>query len=417
MWESLWEANMRCVVPFLLLLPSSPLLAQQEQAPQEQPTIVVTGQRIQDLRDALARCLARHCPPNEDADATLALAEGLFLNGDYRDGREAVGASLRRNRDEARGYPEPVSDLYRAHARLSRHLGEYQDSRRSAYGILSALQEGIAQEDHRHFTARLEISEQLMQSGNFPSARRELEQLAGVARAAGREDVATVAELRILWFQNIVDPTSRARGQLEEMARLTAPAERMRANGARLLLARLYRAEGNSARADALLAEVGRAGASGASRRLLFSPPYQLQVTDPVAVRDTVDSAGMNSGPMAGGNFQVANVLSSLSDNFEDKWIDVGYWITPDGRVSGFEILRNHNDPDWADPLIVSIRGRIYTAAAEPTYRLERYTYTAGYRELTGSHIRRRTRAARVETLDLTTNDAPPPPEPSGGSI
>ncbi|HEV2817365.1 MAG TPA: hypothetical protein VGW40_09130 [Allosphingosinicella sp.] len=383
-----------------------------EPPPQQAPTIVVTGPRLQDYRDRLAQCLARRCPTNEDADATLALAEALFLNGDYHEGRAVVQASLRRNARQAGAFPEPVSDLYRAHSRLSRHLGEDSDARRSAFGILSALQTGIPREDHRHFTARLELSELLMNSGNLAGAKRELEQLARIARAAGREDVAIMAELRTLWFELLADNQADARARLTEMSRLTAPDQRLRAAGAKLLLARLYRGEGQTERADALLAEVGGA-VNGARRRLLHAPPYQLQVLDHARVRDTVDSPGQNGGgPLALGNFNVTNVLMSLPDNFEDKWIDVGFWIMPDGRVAGLEILRSRNNPDWADPMIASMRGRVYSAGPEPTYRVERYTYTTGYERRTGTNIRRRSRAARVEYLDLTAPGqvtGPPP--------
>src|SRR5687768_1271471 len=102
---------MRVATALALILLAAPAAAQQNERYTE-PTepIVVTGLRIQDYRDRLAACLARNCPPDEDADATLALAEAYFLNGDYVEGRQAVQASLGRNRDEARGYPEPVSD-------------------------------------------------------------------------------------------------------------------------------------------------------------------------------------------------------------------------------------------------------------------------------------------------------------------
>jgi hypothetical protein len=380
------------------------------QPPQGEPQrIIVTGVRIQDYRDRLAACLARHCPTNEDADATLALAEAYFLEGQYADGRAAVRSSLNRNARNARNFPEPVSDLYRAHARLSEHLGLYPDARRSSYGVLRALREGIPTEDYRHFTARLELSERMMGEGDFRTAKHELEELIRVARAAGREDVAIVAELRILWFEDIVDRQSSARSRLTEMSQLTAPADRFRSIGAKLVLARIYRTENQDARADALLAEVGRA-ANGTRRRLIHSPRYELQVQNHTRVRDTVDS-GAGVGPMAGANFEVTNVLSELSDNFEDKWIDVGFWIMPDGHVAGFEILRHHNNTDWADPMLASLRGRVYSAGPEPTYRLERYTYTARYEQRTGSHIARRTRDAHVEYLDLTTSgDAPGPP-------
>lgn len=396
---------MRGLLLLALLAGASPAFAQAQEAGDAQPTIVVTGQRLQGYRDALERCLARHCPPNEDADATLALAEALFLNGAYHEGRDAVQASLRRNQDRAHDYPEPVSDLYRAHARLSRHLGQDTDARRSSYGILSALQEGIPQEDYRHFTARLEISENLMLAGNYNSARRQLIELAQVARRAGREDVATIAELRMLWFDNIAHPEGEARSRLILMARDTAPAHRMRATGAKLLLARIYRTDGHMAQADALLAEIGRSAAGGTHRRLITSPPYTLQIGDPNDVADNM-----------GESLNTANVLSRMSDNFEDKWIDVGFWVLPNGHVSGLEVVRDRNNNGWARPLLDSIGGRVYSEGPEPTYRLERYTYTAPYERVTGTNIPRRSRRARVEYLDLTQNEPPPMPPPTEAS-
>jgi hypothetical protein len=391
---------------YALLLSAAALSQQQQQLsdPSSQPDIIVTGQRLQDFRDALARCLARNCPPNEDADATLALAEALLLNGEYHEGRETVRASLGRNRDEARGFPEPVSDLFRAHSRLSRHLGQDVDARRSAYGILGALQEGLPEEDYRHFTARLEISELLMQSGNYNSARRQLEDLQRVARAAGREDVATMAELRMLWFENMAHPRSDASRRLLDISRDTT--NRLRATGAKLLLARIYRQQNRAEEADALLAEIGRSYGGRGRRQLISAPRYQLQVTDPTLISDDFGEA-----------FPSGNVLNRLSDNFEDKWIDVGFWVLPDGHVSDVEVVREDNNNGWADPLIDSIRGRVYSEGPEPTYRLERYTYTAPYERVTGTNIPRRSRRARVEYLDLTQNEPPAPPPGATTSV
>jgi hypothetical protein len=382
---------MRLVLLAASLLASAPVLAQQAPAPGQPQSITVTGIRVQDYRDRLAACLARHCPTNEDADATLALAEALFLNGDYAEGRDTVRASLNRNAGNARNFPEPVSDLYRAHSRLSRHLGYDSDARRSAYGILRALREGIPQEDHRHFTARLEIIDLLMRSANFDSARRELERLEQSARQAGREDIAVIAELRMLLVQDLMAPHAEARQHLIQISRLTGADDRMRAMGAKILLSRLYREEGNVARADALLAEVGQTMRGRSSRRLLYAPTYQLAV-----------QGGQELIP------------GGIPDNFEDKWIDVGFWVMADGHVSGLEVIRNHNNPDWADPLLRSIRGRRYSEGPEPSYRMERYTYTAAYTTRTGTRLAVRSEVARVEFLDLTTDDPPPslPPSP-----
>ncbi|HYI63722.1 MAG TPA: hypothetical protein VEW71_02435 [Allosphingosinicella sp.] len=399
---------MRHALPFALFAATSAVTADASHQEQAQPTIVVVGQRISDHRNTLAACLARRCPTNEDADASLALAEALFLDGDYREGRDVLQASLRRNQRNARAFPEPVSDLYRAHARISRHLGFVNDTRRSTYGILSALQEGIPEEDHRHFTARFELSEHLIRSGNIVSARRELARLAEVARDAGRDDVVALAELRGLWFDYIAarsgEEGSRAQDaqlRLLRFSRLTDPAQRIRAIGAKVLLARIYRNEGNAARADALLAEIGRSGARGTSRPLLHSPPYEL-VVQQIPPMDGASSIRelirYNSG------------YGSTSDNFERQWIDVGFWVLPNGQVSGLEILRQGAVPDWADPLLVSIRGRRYAEAAEASYRLERYSYTSDYERALRSHMPQRSRRARVEYLDLTTGERPPNP-------
>ena len=392
---------MRAALASLLMMISLPAAAQEPAPAQdEQPgePIIVTGIRIQDYRTRLEACLARNCPPNEDADATLALAEALFLNGDYEEGRLAVHESLRRNRDEARGYPEPVSDLYRAHSRLSRHLGFDADALRSTHGILDALQDGIPQEDYRHFTARFEIAEMQMMMGRLNGAERELSRLAGAARAAGREDVATMAELRTLWYQWIAFPEGPARSRLIEMSRWTDPGRRMQTIGAKILLARIYRSQNDHERADALLAEVGRGNST--QRRLIHSPTYQLLQQDFGAVLDQDVQTAVAFG----------NTLNRIPDNYVDKWIDVGFWVLPDGHVSGLELLRRGGNAGWSDPLMESIRGRLYSTAEEATYRLERYTYTAGYEAATGTRIRQQGPRARVEFFDLTGIERPPPP-------
>ncbi|MEA3043643.1 MAG: hypothetical protein QOH47_1481 [Sphingomonadales bacterium] len=396
----------------LTLLASSAPIAAPAQTNDAQPTIVVTGPRMQEFRDRLAACLARHCPVNEDVDATLALAEALFLNGDYAAARTTVRASLGRNRDQARNYPEPVSDLYRAGSRITRHIGLDREARIDSFGILTALQAGIPREDHRHFTARLEIAELQMvsshlQSSSFGGARRELQELARVARAAGREDVATIAELRERWYELIAYPGSTsAMTALTEWAGRTDPAERMRANGARIILARIYRYQGDEARANALLAQVAQSGAS-ARRRLIHSPHYTLgqQEMRLEGDQDLIEA------------IRYGNTLNRVTENYDNKWIDVGFWVMPDGRVSGLEIVRHGATADWSEPLLEAIRGRTYSAGPEATYRLERYTFTAPMQQGTGSRIGHRAPNARAEYLDLTVEGQmpPPPAAPTGG--
>jgi tetratricopeptide (TPR) repeat protein len=371
--------------------------------------IVVTAIRIQDYRARLAACLARNCPVNEDVDASLALAEALFLNGDYVEARQAVRASIGRNRRLASRFPEPVSDLHRAYSRVSRHLGYDDQAARSTDEILRALQAGLPQEDYRHFTARLEIADLQMGMSNATRARRELAELIRIARAAGREDVAVMAELRTIWFDYLVDRYGDATARLAAMANVVDPARNLQATGAKVLLARIYRAEGQIARADALLAEIGRG--TSQQRRLISSPPYELLAQERTNALEMVTNSG-GSASAVQSIVALGNNINRIPDNFRDKWIDVGFWVMPDGHVSGLEIVRQSSEDPWADPLIASIQGRLYSTAAEPTYRLERYTYTSRYETATGTRMQQHSPRARVEYMDLTAN-APAASPPS----
>lgn len=370
--------------------------------PAEPGTIVVTAQRLPDYRAALAACLARHCPPNEDIDATLALGEALFLQGEYGEARNAIRASISRNRREARNYPEPVSDLYRAGTRVAEHLGRDGEAEFYVYRILDALRAGLPVEDHRHFTARLEIVRSLAGLGRVDTARRELRRLVDVARAGGREDVANLAELRTLWLDYLESPYGLARGRLIEMSRWTEPERRLLSYGAKVMLIRIYSREGDDRRADAIIAEMARDG--DAPRQLLYSPAFGLgQQNHPGADLQRQDAV-YNRGLMTD------NLTERLTDTFEDKWIDVGFWVQADGRVDDLQLLRRGRGAGgWEGPLLDSIGGRRYSPSDRPTYRLERYSYTSTlHNTATGSHIPDRSPRARIEYLDLTASPQRP---------
>ncbi|HTU11464.1 MAG TPA: hypothetical protein VMG08_11270 [Allosphingosinicella sp.] len=373
---------------------AAPVLAQQTPPAAAQATtaqggqeVTVTGRRIQDFRDRLRACIARGCPPNEDVDATLALAEVEFEAGEYQDARRTILESLGRNRQHARTYPEPVADLYRSRARVSRHLGRGDESLRSTLDVRRTLQQGIPTEDYRHFTARLEVAEAYTRASRFEEARGELNQLERAARAANRPDIATLAELRGTWISYLLAPYGEARSRLAEMSR--DPSNRVRAVGAQILLARIYRDQGDPRRADQLVAELARRDAG--RRALVYSPPYVLQA------RETIEEGG------------TVNVNTRIPDTFDRTWIDVGFWVMPDGRVDGLELIRQRGNTDWAEPLLRSIRGRRYTVATDnsPTFRLERYTYTADLERVSGTRIMQRGQRARVEYYDLSTGEPP----------
>lgn len=384
--------------------PAIPAFAQDAE-PQAQPggqEVTVTGRRIQDFRNRLAACIARNCPPNEDVDATLALAEVEFEAGEYQDARRTILESLGRNRRHARQYPEPVADLYRSRARVSSHLGRGDEALRASLDVLRTLDQGIPTEDYRHFTARLEVAEAYTRAGRLDAARDHLDALARAARAAGRTDVATLAELRGTWISYLLAPYGEARSRLQAMTGDTS--NRLRAGGAQILLARIYRDQGDPRRADELVAELARRDTG--RRSLVYSPPYVLQA------RETIEEGG------------TVNVNTRIPDTFDRTWIDVGFWVMPDGSVDGLEIIRRRGNTGWAEPLLRSIRGRRYTVATDdtPTFRLERYTYTADLERMSGTRLMQRGQRARVEYYDLSTGEPPPdlivperPPSQSAG--
>jgi hypothetical protein len=413
------EAAMRHALFLALLtaLPAPALAQQQETRPQGQH-VVVTGVRIQDLRDRLAACLARNCPPNEDIDATLALAEALFFEGEYHDARTAVRASLSRNRSHASAFPEPVSDLYRVNARVARNLGLDRDAAHSTYEILRALQAGLPVEDYRHFTARLEIVQSLVAFGQYPEARRQLREVAERAAAAGRDDIAAIADLRLIWIAYLQAPHGGT--AVRDLVAMSRSPDQRRATGARMLLIRIYSERRETGLADAVMAELGR---GSRSRQLLYSPPYELSQREErgraddrrdMAVAATVALEGPNRLTSSHTGLVIANNADRMTGNFDDKWIDVSFRIRPDGRVEDLEIARQSADAAWADPLLASIRGRRYSAGDGATYRLERYTYTSGFEHnTTGTHIAARSARARVEYFDLSEGIAAPEAAPA----
>jgi len=371
-------------------------------APAAQPpaedgeTIVVTGERIVDFEQRVRACLARGCPVNEDVDASLALAEAHFLNGDYAQAERAVRASLDRNAGKAAQHPEAVADLWRSAARVQAHAGREPHARRSARNVLRALEAGIAGEDHRHFTARLEMADFLVRRGDFYDARGMLKELRHAARGARREDVVRMADMRLLRIAYVTAPADDKRPlrRLQTLAASSDPARRYESVSAKLMLASIYRARGDKARSDALLASIP--ANHGPRRALLFNPPYRLPTEDP-------QLTGASPAP----------------SSFEDRWIDVAFWIRSDGRVEDVEVVRSGAPHRWAASLLRSIEARLYGSSEDPTphYRLERYTYVLPYVWSSGERRGRRYLPPRVEYLDLTADQepgsAPPPAVPA----
>ncbi len=343
--------------------------------------MIVTGSRISDDRNRLASCLERHCPTLEDVAAALRLAENLFVAGEYRESRSVLSRAIRRNRNEAARHPTAVAGLFRAHARVSIHLGEGESYERSTHGIASSLAEGLAADSTELLLGRLEVGDMQASLGNFQQAQRTYSSVAQAAVRAAKPRIEALAQMRAAWLLHLSGDTPGAERRLRTVAQ--GNVSNQLGLAAQIILARIGRARGDGSGTDRLISEIIRRPPQS-ELTLLWAP------TVPV---------------WQGGG------------RFSNHWMDVGFWVRTDGRVEEAEILRNAGPTDWAEPVVRAIGRRIYLPLqAEPgspgMYRVERYTYTSLYHMPPGSRIRTRSGIPRVERVDLT-QDAPPAPAAS----
>ncbi len=404
-------------------------------APASTGDIVVTGRSLTETAAALAACLARNCPPDQDIAATLAHAENQFLNGDYRDARGTMLSSIRRNRDETRGFPVEVSGLYRANARVAAHLGEGRAYQLSVLEMRDALTDGLNDTDPRVLSAEIEVADSRARLGYPDEARLGYQQVARTAERLSLPRVAAFARLRHAMLDHpgrVATPAERnSRMAREARATLASLIDQGGTIGtdvafmAEVMLARFERDMGDSSRTTAIM---GRLAARSGSRPLLISgEPVQLTFNgDAVAASGAGDSginvAGIGTGNGASGGNSVLGRSQTVS--VESRWMDVGFWVNADGRVTDFEVLRHDGDLNWSRDVERSINSRRYSpirADADGTpaagfYMIERYTMTANFRnDCTGSRLRCRAQGLIVERLDLTPENIAtvPPRRPS----
>ena len=375
---------------------SAPSIAQDD-AKRE---IVVTARSLKDTEADLKACIARKCPPDQDIKATLAHAENQFVEGDYRDARATLANALGRNRKHKGQFPVEVSDLLRANGNVAAHLGESNIYRLSVLDMRDTLKGALKPNDYRVFGAEIEVADSRLKLGYLEEASDKYLEIERRALAAGLPQVAAVARLRDLSLRvqraetektafRRNDATSAIDQFLKEP---TGGAEEFKIV-AEVLKSRMDRNGGNSETTDKLIA---RYAAMGGTERpvLLHSKP--IEMNEAQAAR-----------AMAGGSD-----LNRLGTQVvEKRWVDIGFWISADGKVDEPEILRSEGGTDWTDVVLKSIRTRIYaplkadTAGTAPgVYAIERYSLTAQYEnDVTGTRIRQRSPIAKIERTDLTS--------------
>lgn len=359
--------------------------------------IVVIGQSLKDTERAWQDCIARGCPPDQEIRAALAHAENQFITGDYRDAKTTINKTVGRNRKHGGQYPIEVSDLFRASSRISEHLGEADQFRLAVLDMRDTLREGLAEGDPRAMVAQIEVGDSRAKLGYPREAIRIYRDVAEKAFKAGQARVGTYADLRRFLLEYAVADESNYKADMDKaLDGLQKMADGPPAGAedfglvAAVTLARLDRKAGNTESTAAIVKRFADRG--GANRPILLS-------AEPIKLPDT---AGLDQ--------KSGNVLAISQGNIEDRWIDVGFWVNANGLVSDAEVLRSSGNSRWSKLVIDSIASRIYAplkskgdAAAPGFYMIERYTFTARYMdEVTGTRIRQRSPAPRIERIDIT---------------
>jgi len=373
-------------------------------AAESEQTVVVTATRLTDSERALKECIARKCPPPEDVKATLAHAENQFVAGDYAGARRTLLAGRGRDLRFGKDYPIEVSDLLRTTSRISAHVGESEDYRLNAIVALDTLRKGLPANDPRVLAQRLEVADadartsRLEVGGSrIDQALRTYSAVARDARAIGDANIEGYALLRRLmvlqqlWLSGTGDYSGVIAETTKALTESSNPKLAEFGSAARLVNAQAAARRGDTKGLATLFEELHRQGKTERPV-LIYAPPIEL-----------------NNSPI--GNGFSGNVLNRLTTNaeFDDQWIDVSFWVEPDGSVNEPQILRKSKgfSGGWDKPILRSIASRRYlplkTDGKTPgAFRVERYTLTAYWGQVAGTRIRQREPEARVEMLDLS---------------
>lgn len=356
------------------------------------PDIVVSGTR---LSEAYAACVKQTCTPLRDAQVSIAFAERQFRDGAYIKARRTLESAISRNKRHAATDPKPVSALYEAYATVSLHDGDMDAFKRAVGQRVRTLRDNLPGDDPAVVDAMFAIGDMWLGKHDADNAEISYKTVERHALAEGNASLALQATLRRVGLAN-------ARGDTAGAARLMAEAEaRPIANDPKLRTAlqvvrlRLAAGRKDNAQIDKMVRTIGHEGASGPA--LIWAPPYKL--TEIAAAQK------------AAAKFDTFNPFPARSTDVDPiEWVDIGFWIAPDGKTNEPEILRGSPPTGWAGSLLKQVSERRYTgfstsSADRGVYRVERFTLRGTYDVPLGSLIRRRSGAPRLEVLDLTQPD------------
>lgn len=361
------------------------------------PEIVVSGKR---LDDAYRECVDQACPPLRDAQVSIAYAERQFREGAYVKARKTLAAAVARNKRYAATDPKPVAAIYEAYATAALHDGEMDVYRKAVAGQVGTLRRNLPPTDPAVIAVAFTTGDMWVALNKGEAADSSYRAVEQRSLAQGNATLAMVAALRRVGLAS-------AQGYPDKAARLMAEAEARPAAAdpalrtvLRVVRLRLAARRTDNRQVDQLVEEIGHDVST--QPVLIWAPPYEP--TAQAAARD------------AAHKFDLVDPVAPTSGEFDPvKWVDIGFWIRPDGRTEQSEILRGSQSTSWASYLLKQVSARRYTGIPTANgntgvYRIERFTLRGTYVAPKGSLVRRRAGPAELEVIDLTEPDTSPTP-------
>lgn len=385
-------------------------------------TVVVTGLRLADSERALKDCIARKCPVEEDVAATLRHAENQFVQGQYRQARFTLYDGRSRVRRFAKTYPVQVSTVTRAIATVSAHLGEERPFQLASFETLDVLKSGLPHDDARVLSARIEVANMFTRIGREIIAEELYLSVARRARDLDLVSVQGLAEFRLAALHSVLAeaaPGIYAQSARESLARVSNnrdPRYAAFANAARLLEAQRLARNGDVKAFEGILAELRSANFTDRPI-LLYSPPLPVLRE---AIRGSTRTLNNGGADRGGDPFSSGVASRSALDrlplrSFDDQWVDLSFYVTPDGRVADVGVLRTSpklDGDDWVKPILGTIAQRRYLPLKRDpndpgVLRVERYTFTSWMADGVASRIQIRSPAPVLHVLDLSVDPVP----------
>jgi hypothetical protein len=349
--------------------------------PAPKDEIVVVGRRVE---QDLAECLAHDCPPAKDMEMSLQASVEQFAGGRYADARRTLQNAIRRNRDHAADLPGPVSSLHATLATVAEHMGETVLWRWSALDSVRVLRRYLGETNIATLGQELSFGDDMVGLGMPSEAAKMYRTVQRKATESGHSALAAGAAFRRAWLALGLGRDREAERLADEAVALAGTHARSMTELRDVLRTRIAIRHGDEGAVDALAMRLRHSATHAPA--VIYAPP----VEDINRVSSGIETSPWNNGDIG--------------------FADVGYWIRPDGRTSGVEVLRNSGLGQWTPGIFRHVKARRYVPfAAEPgaagNYRIDRFTVRANLGLSTGTRIMQRMGRLTVHVVDLTETD------------